>query len=167
MIYIVIILTLFLSACDNAVKENESSGSYILIPFFSECVELINLIKSESIVPENNYLFNIHVELFDKTVISHRSVLGTVRLSLNDKWYSSDAVGGLNSREYLMIHATGIQADCSPDNYMKIMYEDIDNLPSRIETMKDVYKNRFYINHESDGVGIYFNDGSYSYPLAK
>lgn len=161
--YFLIIFSLFLFACSGGGKSRDA-GSDVLIPLFAECAELVKWIQGESKVPKNNYVFNMELELFDKQVISHGSVLGTVRLSLNDNWYDSDELSDKNPKEYLMIHAAGIQSDCSPDNYIKLDYKDIETLSGRIESMKKSYGNKIYISHESDGIVIYFNDGSYSYP---
>lgn len=132
----------------------------VLIPFLLECQNTINMAKNflESISEGKNYTFGLTTEVFDQRVIPNDSVIGVVRLYSTGEWQGLD---GSSSKEFLSLHASGIQADCFPDNSIRI--DTTKTLSSSIDNLYGVYKNKVYLDYENDRLVLYFNDGSYSY----
>lgn len=160
--FLVIFLTfIFLINCSEHKKFLEKEVE-ILIPFLAECKSTVEKAKIflESNSKNKKHFFGVSTELFDQKAIFNSNIIGVVRLFSSGSWVG---LNGMTSKEYLSLHATGIQADCFPDNSVLISEFDVPKLPSVISNLNGKYKSNVYLGYENNDIVVYFNDGSYSY----
>ena len=159
--YFFLLLCFFLKACSSDLVDREN----VMLPFLLECQNVVEKVKSdfEELNAVSNYNLNISLGAFDKKMYHFSKLNGVIILSVDKAWRGSNDLSSLTAKEYLMIYADSIKADCYPNNFVHMGYKDIINLPSRIESMNEIYGDNIYIHHNDDGVKLYFNDGTYLY----
>jgi hypothetical protein len=159
--YLFLILCFCLNACSKDLIEREN----VMLPFLPECQGVVEKVKNdfEELNAVSNHNLHISLEIFDKKMYHFSKLSGAIILSVDSTWHGSNDLSGLSAKEYLMIYAESIKADCYPNNFIHMGYKDIINLPSRIESMNEIYGDDIYIQQDDDGVKLYFNDGAYVY----
>jgi hypothetical protein len=150
-------------SCGNEVKQKQS----VSIPYLIQCSKVVEKVERAFDVVSQNKDYDLVVEVkhFDKSLALNEDFLGVIVLTVYGDWVGQNDLKNYTAKDYLMVHANGIIAECYPENYLQVEEEYISDLTERLKRMSEAYEENIYLNYEKgQGISIYFNDGSYKYP---
>ena len=144
---------IFILGCQ---KVEDTAYTEVVMPYLYECQNAFKRARESfsQASDGNDYRLGIDIETFDVNSMSHQEVLGIVRLYSIGDWKTLD---GGSPEDYLILHATGIRADCMANNSLEINEGSLSSYSNIVNNLP------VYLKYKGKKLVLYFNDGNYTY----
>ena len=153
-----------LTLCLSIAGCNAEPLANVTFPLLKSCESFIAEYSQHKKEAANSksYEISVHVNRFDRVPLSHLALSGAVTLELKGDFNPIDPI---SPEDYLITQINSILMHCAPETSREFFLQG-DKIASSLNIFNFAKEHQAtHLERTENGIKVYYNDGSYKYPL--